>query len=90
LGVLFNIIVKVKGYRYHIITLLWLVFLGINANNLEKTLHTLSCIKVVSYIMPFYNLIKEKIAGYNGQVQENDINTLLEHDLYLAKQWVTN
>jgi len=36
--------------------------------------------------MLFYNLIKEKIIGYNGQVQEDNINTLLEHDLYLAKQ----
>ena len=66
-------------------TLLWLILLGINANDLKKTLYTLSCIKVVSYIMLFYNLIKEKIIGYNGQVQEDNINTLLEHDLYLAK-----
>ena len=46
-------------------TLLRLVLLGINANNLEKTLHTLSYIEVVSYIVPFYNLIEEKIIGYN-------------------------
>ena len=66
-------------------TLLWLILLGINANNLEKTLYTLSYIEVVFYIMLFYNLIKEKIVGYNGQVQEDDINTLLEYNLYLAK-----
>jgi len=65
LSVLFNIIVKVKGYRCYIIILLRLVLLGINANNLEKTLYILSYIEVVSYIVPFYNLIKEKTAGYN-------------------------
>jgi len=68
LSVLFNIIINVKGYRYHITTLLGLVLLGINANNLKKTLHTLSCIEIIFYIIPFYNLIKEKTAGYNRQV----------------------
>ena len=86
MSVLFNIIVKAKGYRYHIITLLRLVLPGINANDLEKTLHTLSCIEVISYTVPFYNLIKEKIVGYNELVQKDNINTLVEHDLYLAKQ----
>lgn len=66
LSVLFNIIVKAKGYRYYIITLLRLLLLGINANNLEKTLYVLSYIEVISYIVLFYNLIKENIAGYNG------------------------
>ena len=68
LSVLFNIIAKAKGYRCHIITLLRLILLGINTNNLEKTLYILFCIEVISYIVPFHNLIKEKIAGYNGQV----------------------
>ena len=65
---LFNIIVKAKGYRCYIITLLRLILLGINANNLEKTLHILSCIEVISYVVPFHDLIKEKIAGHNRQV----------------------
>ena len=71
-------------------TLLRLILLGINANNLEKTLHILSYIEVISYIVLFYNLIKEKIAGYNGQVQEDNIYTLAEHDLYLAKQQIAS
>jgi len=78
--------VKAKGYRCYIITLLWLLLLGINANNLEKTLYALSYIEVISYIIPFHNLIKENIAGYNRQVQEDNINTLAKHDLYLANQ----
>ena len=82
--------VKAKGYRYYIITLLGLVLLGINANNLEKTLHTLFCIEVIFYIVPFHNLVKEKTAGYNGQVQEDDINTLVEYDLYLAKRQIAS
>ena len=65
LSVLFNIIIKAKDYRYHITTLFGLVLLSINANNLEKTLYTLSYIKVVFYIVPFHNLTKEKTVGYN-------------------------
>lgn len=66
LSVLFNIMAKAKGYRCHIITLLRLLLPGIDANDLEKTSHALSCIEVVSYIVPFHNLTKENIAGHDG------------------------
>ena len=82
LSVLFSIMAKAKGYRCHIITLLWLVLPGIDANDLKKTSHTLSCIEVVSYIVSFRNLTKEKIAGHDGQVQEDDS--------YLADQWTAS
>ncbi|KAF2137657.1 uncharacterized protein K452DRAFT_235539 [Aplosporella prunicola CBS 121167] len=51
---------RTKGYRCHITTLLSLALPGIDANDLEKTLHTLSYIQSVSYIIPFHDLTKEK------------------------------
>ncbi|KAF2089335.1 hypothetical protein K490DRAFT_37416 [Saccharata proteae CBS 121410] len=51
---------RTKGYRCHITTLLGLALPGIDANDLEKTLHTLGYIQSVSYIIPFHDLTKER------------------------------
>ncbi|GME47814.1 Armadillo-like helical [Neofusicoccum parvum] len=70
LHMLSKTMVRTKGYRCHITTLLGLALPGIDANDLEKTLHTLSYIQSVSYIIPFHDLTKEKrtVAKENGDI----------------------
>ncbi|RKF51381.1 Proteasome activator complex subunit 4 [Golovinomyces cichoracearum] len=51
-----NILSQNKGLRCHITALLALALPGIDANDLQKTLHTLNFITAVAYSVPFYNL----------------------------------
>lgn len=62
-----------KGLRCHITALLALALPGIDANDLSKTMHTLSFIQAVAYSVPFVDLTKGR----------EDI-----HDSSLAIQWV--
>lgn len=61
LQVLSNIIVKNKGYRVHMTTLLSLALPGIDANDLDKTMQTLIFIQSVAYSIPFHDLRKTSI-----------------------------
>lgn len=65
LQVLSRIMVRNKGFRCHVTTLLGLALPGIDANDLEKTLYTLSFVQSVCYSIPFYDLTKgkESISG---------------------------
>ena len=60
LQVLSRIMVRTKGFRCHITTMLGLALPGIDANDLEKTLYTLSFVQSVCYSIPFYDLTKGK------------------------------
>ncbi|KAI9891228.1 MAG: hypothetical protein M1814_002918 [Vezdaea aestivalis] len=62
LQILSNIMVRQKGFRCHITTLLGLALPGIDANDLEKTLHTLSYIQATCYNIPFHDLTQ----GHEG------------------------
>ncbi|KAI9770448.1 MAG: hypothetical protein M1840_003334 [Geoglossum simile] len=75
LQVLSRIMVRTKGFRCHVTTLLGLALPGIDANDLEKTLHTLSYIQSVCYNIPFYDLTEGR-----GDV----------HDSSLAVDWITS
>ncbi|KAK8194776.1 uncharacterized protein BKA78DRAFT_248089 [Phyllosticta capitalensis] len=94
---------RTKGYRCHITTLLGLALPGIDANDLEKTLHTLSYIQSVSYIIPFHDLSKENpkpdpdaaanpdTAMENGDRSGSGLSTPLpqtESSPDLALQWI--
>lgn len=68
-----HVMSKQKGFRCHITALLALALPGIDANDLDKTMHTLTFIQAVAYSIPFVNLTKE-----------HDII----HDSSLAMQWV--
>ena len=68
-----NILAKHKGLRCHITALLALALPGIDANDLQKTQHTLNFIQSVAYSVPFVDLTKDR----------HDI-----HDSSLAIQWV--
>ena len=68
-----NIMSRHKGLRCHVTALLALALPGIDANDLNKTLHTLNLIQSVAYSIPLADLT-------NGH--ENI------HDSSLAIQWV--
>ncbi|KAJ9639622.1 Proteasome activator BLM10 [Knufia peltigerae] len=65
LQILARTMVRTKGYRCHITALLGLALPGIDANDLEKTLYTLSFFGIVCYNIPFEDLSKgrEDIQG---------------------------
>lgn len=58
LQVLARTIIRSKGYRCHVTALLGLALPGIDANDLEKTLYTLSFFQNVCYNIPFEDLSK--------------------------------
>ena len=65
LQVLSRVMVRTKGFRCHVTTLLGLALPGIDANDLEKTLYTLSYIQSVCYNIPFQDLTEgdDEIGG---------------------------
>lgn len=67
-------IIRTKGYRCHITSLLGFALPGIDANDLEKTLYTLSFFQNVCYNIPFEDLSKGR-----DDVDGN----------YLAVQWIS-
>ena len=67
LQVLSMIMVRTKGFRCHVTSLLGLALPGIDANDLDKTLQTLSYIQSVCYSIPFHNLTKGQ-DGISGSM----------------------
>ncbi|KAF3481378.1 uncharacterized protein GIQ15_04137 [Arthroderma uncinatum] len=74
LQVLSRIMVRTKGFRCHITTLLGLALPGIDANDLGKSLHSLAFIQAVCYNIPFEDLTKGR----------DDVNGNM-----IAVEWVT-
>nr|KMM64948.1 hypothetical protein CPAG_01300 [Coccidioides posadasii RMSCC 3488] len=74
LQVLSKIMIRTKGFRCHITTLLGLALPGIDANDLEKSLHSLAFIQSVCYNIPFEDLTQGR-EDVNGNM--------------LAMQWIT-
>ena len=58
LQVLARTMVRTKGFRCHVTSLLGLALPGVDANDLEKTLHTLSFIQSACYNLPFHDLTR--------------------------------
>lgn len=75
LQVLTRSLVKTKGFRCHVTTLLGLALPGIDANDLDKTIYTLSFLQAVCYNIPF-----QELKG-NGETHGGSA---------LAMDWVTN
>ena len=65
LQVLSGIMSRTKGFRCHVTTMLGLALPGIDANDLDKTLYTLSYIQSVCYSIPLHDLTRssEDISG---------------------------
>jgi proteasome activator subunit 4 len=59
LQMLSKIIARTKGFRCHLTTLLGLALPGVDANDLDKTMHSLAFIQAVCYNIPLYDLTKE-------------------------------
>jgi proteasome activator subunit 4 len=59
LQVLARTLVTTRGFRCHVTTLLGLALPGIDANDLDKTLHTLSFIQALTYCIPLCDLTQE-------------------------------
>lgn len=62
---------RTKGFRCHLTTLLGLALPGIDANDLDKTMHSLAFIQAVCYNIPLHDLTKEKSTDTDG-VSEDD------------------
>ena len=75
LHVLSKTMARTKGFRCHVTTMLGLALPGIDANDLEKTLYTLSYIQSVCYNIPFQDLT-DGIEGVSGSM--------------LALDWITS
>ncbi|KAH7083286.1 hypothetical protein BKA63DRAFT_561462 [Paraphoma chrysanthemicola] len=91
LHMLSNIMAKTKGFRCHVTTVLGLALPGIDANDLEKTLHTLQFVQGVCYLVPFHDLTKAKKAADRGSDRDG-ASTPVEDaggDTGLAVQWIT-
>ena len=65
LQILSRIMVRTKGFRCHVTTMLGLALPGIDANDLDKTLYTLSYMQSVCYNIPFYDLTQteDQVSG---------------------------
>lgn len=74
LQILARTMIRTKGYRCHVTALLGLALPGIDANDLEKTLYTLSFFANVCYNIPF-----EDLSQGRDDIQGN----------MLAMDWIT-
>ncbi|KAF7117745.1 hypothetical protein CNMCM5793_006925 [Aspergillus hiratsukae] len=98
LQVLSRIISRTKGYRCHMTTLLGLALPGIDANDLEKSLHALSFIQSACYNIPLFDLTKGRedincdmlamqwIAGEMGRMETEGVEVQLNYDTDLSDE----
>ncbi|KAI9678792.1 MAG: hypothetical protein M1817_005850 [Caeruleum heppii] len=71
LQILTRSMVRTKGFRCHVTTLLGLALPGIDANDLDKTLHTLSFLQSVCYNIPLHDMTegRDEVQGSSIAVQ---------------------
>ena len=74
-----RVLCRSKGFRCHVPALLGLALPGIDANDLDKTLHTLSFMQNVFYEIPMLDLTVAKESSDDPQL-----------DGEVAANWVTN
>lgn len=98
LQVLSKIMVRAKGFRCHVTTMLGLALPGIDANDLEKTLYTLSYIQSVCYSIPFQDLTRDKedisgsmlavdwITSEVARMEQEGVNVELDYQSALTDQ----
>lgn len=91
LHMLSKIMARTKGFRCHITTMLGLALPGIDANDLEKTVHTLQFVQGVCYLVPFHDLTRAKQAAHEGDGNDGDSTPMVDAggDTGLAVQWIT-
>ncbi|KAF2716517.1 hypothetical protein K431DRAFT_307719 [Polychaeton citri CBS 116435] len=87
-----RIMARTKGWRCHLTTLLGLALPGVDANDLDKTLHSLSFIQGVCYCIPLHDLTKEQPnapANGDSDMPDGDTDPGLGMGTELAVQWIT-
>lgn len=98
LQMLSKIIARTKGFRCHLTTLLGLALPGIDANDLDKTMHSLAFIQAVCYNIPLVDLTKEpkrEKSELNGDYEMVDHDTdspapSASTGTALAVEWITS
>ncbi len=93
LQMLSKIISRTKGFRCHLTTLLGLALPGVDANDLDKTMHSLAFIQAVCYNIPLHDLTK---APQRVKSELNGDYELVDHGspsasggTGLAVEWIT-
>lgn len=76
-----RIMTRTKGYRCHVTSLLGLALPGIDANDLDKTIHTLTFMQAVFYDVPMWDLTVQSAAESKSGEEKLDG--------MIAAQWVT-
>ena len=93
LQMLSRVISRTKGYRCHLTTLLGLALPGIDANDLDKTMHSLAFVQAVCYNIPLHDLtqnpkrIKSELNGDYELVDEDSQGSA--SGTALAVDWIT-
>jgi proteasome activator subunit 4 len=98
LQALSKIMVRTKGFRCHVTTMLGLALPGIDANDLDKTLYALSYMQAVCYNIPFHDLTKgekessgsmlavEWVTSEVGRMEQEGVNVELDYAHTLADE----
>lgn len=92
LQMLSRVIARTKGFRCHLTTLLGLALPGVDANDLDKTMHSLAFIQAVCYNIPMYDLTKEtkrQKSEANGDHDMNGDSSSAVSGTAIAVEWVT-
>lgn len=96
LQMLSKTISRTKGFRCHLTTLLGLALPGIDANDLDKTMHSLAFIQAVCYNIPLVDLTKElkreksDLSGDFEVVDHDAVSTpAASAGTGLAVEWIT-
>ncbi|THX70628.1 hypothetical protein D6D08_05709 [Aureobasidium pullulans] len=78
LQMLSRIIARTKGFRCHLTTLLGLALPGIDANDLDKTMNSLSFVQAVCYNIPLHDLTKSAQTDSDGEPMSGSTATAVE------------
>ena len=93
LQMLSKIIARTKGFRCHLTTLLGLALPGIDANDLDKTMHSLAFIQAVCYNIPLHDLtkvVRREKSELNGDYEMIEAGSPSRGgSTAIAVEWVT-
>jgi len=95
LQMLSRVIAKTKGFRCHLTTLLGLALPGVDANDLDKTMHSLAFIQSVCYNIPLHDLTKEtrrvkRASSDDDDGMDDDDSISVSSGTAIAVEWVTS
>ncbi|KAF2860630.1 hypothetical protein K470DRAFT_216576 [Piedraia hortae CBS 480.64] len=91
LQLLSKVISRTKGFRCHLTTLLGLALPGIDANDLDKTIHSLMFIQLVCYNIPLVDLTKTHMPKTTDSDEDDvELAPTSGAGTQLAADWVTS